>query len=76
MIGNFWCQKCNKEKGGNYFFKVTFSSEPCPDCRKMQQEGVFLVEEGRGDKMTFIGCLECNPLMDGTHTACCDCFFE
>ena len=73
---NFFCRRCDKEKSRHLAFAAKFSIshelEPCPDCGKTKRDRVFAVEElgldekrgYRGKKETYVGCLECNPVMD------------
>jgi len=86
MIGKFACRICNKKKSKCFAFGITFTklhgSKSCPDCGQIKQRGVFIVEGMWGDKMTHIGCLECNPVMDDDENiwsgdrVCQECFFE
>jgi len=68
MVGKFICRRCDKKKRKHFAFGITFtklhSFKSCPGCGKMKQRGVFVVEGMWGDKMTYVGCLECNPVMD------------
>jgi len=37
----------------------------CPDCGKIKQRGVSIVEGMCYEmKRTYVGCLDCNPVMD------------
>jgi len=83
-VAKFTCRICNKEKSRSFAFTVDLNSfnglNPCPDCGKVKQLGVFVVGESWKGKMVFVGCLECNPEMNNDENiwvgdrVCHNCF--
>ncbi|KLL04711.1 MAG: hypothetical protein MRERV_14c066 [Mycoplasmataceae bacterium RV_VA103A] len=79
----FPCSICKKWKEQRFAytrcFNKKYGNRPCPDCGRISQRIVELVDNDNGFKRSFIGCLECNPAMkyvEYTDRVCADCYEE
>jgi len=60
-------------------FNKKYGNRPCPDCGRVSQRIAELVDNDNNFRRTFIGCLECNPMLkyvSYSDRVCSLCFEE